>query len=156
MSISLKGRVKVPREIKDAVSMGEGFRKAKHLMMFLDDVKKQSKDELRQHEDWLAQHEWVSKYLKKEGAGIIINMPLTALETDPNVLYNVAHYWNVIVKHQKLTNSLDYIERLKRDLEHVAIIDGMDEMSKTILDSNELMALAMQDPADVEEEGETV
>lgn len=155
MSISLKGRVKVPREIKDAVSMGEGFRKAKHLMVFLDDVKKQSRDEVRQHEDWLAQHEWVAAYLKKEENGIVVRVPLRALETDPNVLYNIAHYWNVVVKHQKLTSSMEYIERLKRDLEHVAVIDGMDEMAQSIQKSNELMALAMQDPADVEDEEQT-
>ena len=154
MSISVKGKIKVPRRVKDAVSLGEDYEKAAHLMVYLTDVEKDLKREKRSYEEWLDTHKWMSDYFSKEEAAVVMRVPANYLEESPDLMHKLSAYWDAVMIKGRLELAIEHVGRSIRDVEHTATVKGLRTLADQLKTSEGLLALSMQDPTDLDVEDE--
>lgn len=138
----------VPRAQRHAVVMGAEYEKTHHMILVLEDVKKETERELvdrRRYADD-PQHEPLRSTIEINNGGAAVRCSAAQLREDPELLVKAAVYHRNLMAIAQLESSLDYITRGQENLESAAAIHGMAELAKDIRSSEGLLALSFNEP----------
>lgn len=138
-------RVRVPKHVKDAVAMGDGYARAQYMAQALSDVEtyiKRERDRCKRYLDDPA-NRMVVDGSSIDGRRIRITVP----EGEDPAAY--VERWLRYVRIRQLLESyeeaLPTVARLRQNVENRATVEGMEDLGRDIRDSEGLLALSFQD-----------
>jgi hypothetical protein len=141
--------------IKESLALNAGYGDAQRLVQYLDKVKKST---AKEKEDMLAYTKdpankaAISDF---ENDGQYIRVPIKALDQELTAFKNFIKYYDALVRIEQANAALEKIDDLMEYIENNAQIDGLSNLSKQIIRSENLLAASLGDVGNRREKAES-